>query len=32
MVFLVLDYNQPNLLFRAPLGDSPTVNTEAMLA
>ncbi|CAL5870647.1 uncharacterized protein PFLUO_LOCUS4887 [Penicillium psychrofluorescens] len=23
MVFLVLDYNQPNPLFRAPIGDSP---------
>ena len=26
MVFLVLDHNQPNPLFRAPIGDSPKVN------
>ena len=26
MVFLVLDYNLPNPLFRAPIGDSPKVN------
>lgn len=26
MVFLVLDYDQPNPLFRAPIGNSPKVN------
>ena len=26
MVFLVLDHNQPNPLFRAPIGDSPKVD------
>lgn len=26
MVFLVLDHDQPNPLFRAPIGDSPKVN------
>jgi hypothetical protein len=25
-MFLVLDHNQPNPLFRAPIGDSPKVN------
>ncbi|KAJ6012564.1 hypothetical protein N7522_002919 [Penicillium canescens] len=26
MVFLILALNQPNPLFRAPIGDSPKVN------
>ncbi|KAJ6064361.1 hypothetical protein N7499_013041 [Penicillium canescens] len=26
MVFFVLDFNQPNPLFHAPIGDSPKVN------
>lgn len=26
MVFLVLDHDQPNPLFRAPIGNSPKVN------
>ena len=25
MMFLVLEHNQPNALFRAPIGDSPKV-------
>lgn len=28
MVFLVLDHNQPNPLFRAPIGPSPKVNSD----